>query len=238
PPERAAASSEDVIGGRKTVVRRVYLTDQMAKFGEWEHLRTVLRVESETFDARGRRTAHDHRYFIASLPVSRLTAKQWLRVVREHWGVENNCHHTLDTTFEENDRPWIEGDPRGMVIVALLRRLAYNLLTLFRSVTQRSTERRATPWLDILRWFYNAMISATDADLHELRHRPLARAPARPLRSLTDPPRRERSPHRAQARWQGCAARCADVVAYSSRATCEPVPIRVQPRGACPNAAL
>ena len=97
--------------------------------------------------------------------------------MRHHWGVENNCHHTLDTAFEEDDRPWIESDPRGMVVVALLRRLAYNVLTLFRSVTQRSDERRATPWLDLLRWFYNAIISATDADLSALRPRPLARAP-------------------------------------------------------------
>ena len=97
--------------------------------------------------------------------------------MRLHWGVENNCHHTLDTAFEEDDRPWIESDPRGMLVVALLRRLAYNLLTLFRSVTQRSEDRRATPWLDLLRWFYNAIISATDADLSELRPRPLARAP-------------------------------------------------------------
>lgn len=176
-PQSAAASSEDVLGGPRTVVRRVYLTEQMAGFGEWEHLRTVLRVESETFDARGRRIAHDNRYYIASLPACRLTAAQWLLVVRRHWGVENNCHHTLDTAFEEDDRPWIETDPRGMVVVALLRRLAYNLLALFRSVTQRSAEHRATPWLDLLRRFYNAIISATDADLSELRPRLLARGP-------------------------------------------------------------
>jgi hypothetical protein len=177
PQQSAAASTEDVIGGPRRVVRRVYLTEQMTGFDEWVHLRTVLRVESETFDARGKRTAHENRYFVSSLPASRLTAAQWLLVVRHHWGVENNCHHTLDTAFEEDDRPWIESDPRGMLVVALLRRLAYNLLTLFRSVTQRSDERRATPWLDLLRRFYNAIISATDEDLAELRPRPLARAP-------------------------------------------------------------
>jgi hypothetical protein len=94
-----------------------------------------------------------------------------------HWGVENNCHHTLDTAFEEDDRPWIESSPRGMLVVAILRRLAYTLLALFRSITQRSDERRGTPWLDLLRWFYNAIISATDDDLAALRPRALARAP-------------------------------------------------------------
>jgi DDE_Tnp_1-associated/Transposase DDE domain len=177
PWHRADASSEDLIGGPHTVVRHVYLTEQMAGFGDWEHLRTVLRVESETLDARGQRLAHDNRYFVASLPASRLTAAQWLLVVRLHWGVENNCHHTLDDAFEEDDRPWIKSDPRGMVVVALLRRIAYNLLTLFRSVTQRSDERRATPWRDLLRWFYNAIIAATDADLSALRPRPCAQDP-------------------------------------------------------------
>ena len=102
---------------------------------------------------------------------------QWLLLVRLHWGVENNCHHTLDTAFEEDDRPSIESSPRGMLAGAILRRLAYNLLTLFRSVTQRSDTRRATPWLDLLRWFYNAIISASDADTFALRPRALARAP-------------------------------------------------------------
>jgi hypothetical protein len=175
PPHRADAESEDGLGGRRTVVRRVFITEQMAGFDDWEHLRTVLRVESETLDAKGRRTAYENRYFVASLPTSRLTPKQWLLLVRLHWGIENNCHHTLDTAFEEDDRPWIESSPRGMLAVAVLRRLAYSLLTLFRSVTQRSEQRRATPWLDLLRWIYNAIIAATDADIASLR--PRARAP-------------------------------------------------------------
>jgi hypothetical protein len=177
PLERAAAETEDVIGGRRVVLRRVYITEEMTGFDGWEHLRTVLRVESETLDAQRRRIASDNRYFVVSMPASRLTPKQWLRLVRLHWGVENNCHHTLDTAFEEDDHPWIESSPQGMLAVALLRRLAYTLLTLFRSVTQRSDERRATPWLDLLRWFYNAIICAADGDVSALRPRALARAP-------------------------------------------------------------
>ena len=59
----------------------------------------------------------------------------------------------------------------------LLRRIAYNLLALFRGVTQRAQEKRKTPWRDVLRWFYNAIISATDADLSALRPRPRAMGP-------------------------------------------------------------
>jgi len=177
PSARAATETADILGGQRTVLRRVYITEEMVGFDSWEHLRTVLRVESETLHAKGRRTALENRYFLASLPASRLTAKQWLRLVRLHWGVENNCHHTLDTAFEEDERPWIESSPRGMLVVAILPRLALTLLALFRSITQRSDERRRTPWLDLLRWFYNAVISATDDDIAALRPRALARAP-------------------------------------------------------------
>jgi len=177
PPQAAAATSEDRLGGGRTVVRRLYLTEQMAHFGGWEHLRAVLRVESETLDARGQRIAYDNRYFVSSLPAVRLSASQWLLVVRRHWGVENNCHHTLDTAFEEDDRPWIESEPRAVVVVALLRRLAYTLVALFRSVTQRSDERRGTPWRDLMRWFRNALLCASDADIASLRPRALALGP-------------------------------------------------------------
>ena len=167
---RAAACSEDVVGAA-TVRRRVYLTEEMAGFFDWEHLSTVLRVESETLDKDGKQLAHESRYFLSSLPRSALTAARWLRVVRLHWAVENNCHNTFDTVFEEDDRPWIEASPRGALVVALLRRVAYDMLALFRSVTLRSTEHRAMPWRDLLRATYNALISTTAEQLDGLRLR-------------------------------------------------------------------
>jgi hypothetical protein len=167
---QAAAGSEDVTGAG-TVYRRVYLTEEMAGFLDWEHLYTVLRVESETTDRGGKRLAHESRYFISSLPRSALGDAQWLRVVRLHWAVENNCHNTFDTVFEEDDRPWIEASPRGALVVALLRRTAYDMLALFRSVTLRSAEHRAMPWRDLLRWMRNALISTTAEQLDGLRVR-------------------------------------------------------------------
>ena len=93
-------------------------------------------------NAHGQKKKHENRYFVSSLPPSRLTPAQWLLLVRQHWGVENEFHGTLDLAFEEDDHLWIEAHPRGAVVTALLRRVAYNLLTLFRGVTQRSKEKR------------------------------------------------------------------------------------------------
>jgi predicted transposase YbfD/YdcC len=164
------------IRGRYEVTRRLYLTTEMAGFLDWTHLQTTLRVESEMVDIEtGEVVEQDeddvNRYFIASLEGDRLTPSEWLRLVRMHWGVENNCHNTWDTAFEEDDRRWITADPKGAMNVMLLRRLAYNMLALFRSVTQRSEENRMTQWKDILRWVYNTLIAAQETELAGLRER-------------------------------------------------------------------
>ena len=62
--EQAMAQTEDALGGGRLCVRRLYATEELAGFGGWEHLRVVLRVESETLDAQGRRLAHENRYFL------------------------------------------------------------------------------------------------------------------------------------------------------------------------------
>jgi hypothetical protein len=170
-PNQAAASSVDVLANHRVVTRRLYVTEEMAGYMDFPGLRTLLRVASETHDGAGAALEHEERYLISSLPLERLSPEPWLRVVRRHWAIENNCHHTWDTAFREDERPWIKKDPQGMLVLMLLRRVAYNMLALFRSVTQRSEERRATPWKDILRWVYQALFSATAEDSAGLRTR-------------------------------------------------------------------
>src|SRR5450432_1461304 len=85
---------------------------------------------------------------------------------RRHWGVETS-HQILDTAFEEDDHPWIEACPRAALVVAILRRIAYTMLALFRTVTQRSEERRATPWQTLMTDLFVALISTTDLELRE-----------------------------------------------------------------------
>jgi hypothetical protein len=177
PASEADAVTEDV-SGANVVIRRLYITEEMAGFGDWSHLHTVLRIETETRTRDGHLVARDNRYRIASLSRVALSDPQWLRVVRLHWAVDNNCHHTFDTVFAEDDKPWIEDSPRGALAVLLLRRIAYNLMTLFRSVTQRSDERRAMPWADLLRGFAQALVALTEAQLQDLRARNNAVAPA------------------------------------------------------------
>lgn len=170
-PERAEAETVDVLNNNKTVTRRLYTIEKRPLI-RWNHLRTFLRVESETLE-HGKVVGHENRYFISSLERNVLTPKQWLLVIRNHWNVENQCHNTWDrkNVFDEDNHPWIESHPRAMVVLMLLRRIAYNMLELFRTVTQRSQEKRQTPWRDLMRWIYNTVIAATDAQTQTLRKR-------------------------------------------------------------------
>jgi hypothetical protein len=161
--EQADAVTEDHERGQR-VVRRIHLGEVTVDMDAWEHLRTVVRVETETFDANGTLLRRDERYLVSSLPRSRLTAEHWLLVIRRHWGVET-AHQILDTAFAEDDHPWIESNPRAALVVAILRRIAYTILTLFRSITQRSDERRHVPWKALLEDVFFALVSATDAEL-------------------------------------------------------------------------
>ena len=173
---QAVAETVDVVGNT-TETRRLYITDEMAGFLDWEHLQTTIRIRKEKHDIEtGKLLEKEDHYAISSLASDALSPAQWLYAFRAHWGVENQCHNTWDTAFTEDDNPWIEADPKGMVAVLLLRRMAYNLLALYRSVTQRSEERRQTPWKTVMRWVYNTLIAAQGVDLEGLRQRKVALA--------------------------------------------------------------
>lgn len=169
PVEQADAETQDSVRGT-TVIRRIYLGQAIDAPEGWTHLHTVLRVESRTMDGLGRCIAREDRYFISSLARDRLTPEQWMSIVRGHWGVETT-HQVLDVSLLEDDHPWIEADPRTALVVAVLRRIVYTLLTLFRSVTQRSEERRAVPWGRLLADIRDTLLTLNAAHLEGLRRR-------------------------------------------------------------------
>jgi hypothetical protein len=178
-PAEVVAQTTDALDKRTTVTRRLVLltVQQSWAYGDgkssaesvWQHARTFLRVES-VLTRDGVATRREARLFVSSLTRQALTPAQWLKVVRSHWGVESN-HHTLDTAFAEDDRPWIVANGNGMLAVLVLRRIAYTLLALFRSVSLRSQEKREMRWADLLRWVWSAIVAATDAHLEAIRPR-------------------------------------------------------------------
>jgi hypothetical protein len=176
--ENVVARTEDVLDNETTVVRslRLLRADPSWSYGDgktpeqsvWPHAKAFLSVEYVKVKDRVV-VERDERMFVSSYDPKRLTPAQWLLLVRSHWGVENNGHHTLDTAFAEDERPWIEADANGMLAVLLLRRIAYTLLALYRAVTLRSDEGRATRWKALLQAVRDVLIAATQDQLAGLR---------------------------------------------------------------------
>jgi predicted transposase YbfD/YdcC len=155
--------------GRAQVTRRVFLAACPAAPDGWEHLRTLIRIDTDTFDRLGRPNTESF-YYISSLAIDRLTPEQWLTVIRRHWAVET-VHQILDGAFAEDDHPWVLENPRLTVVVMILRRIGYTLLTIFRSTTQRSDHRRQQPWHCLLQRIRDAVLLATTPVLDRLRPR-------------------------------------------------------------------
>lgn len=87
----------------------------------WKSLHSLIKVSSQRQTSTG--TSLEDRYFISS---SKLSAKQLLKAVRGHWGIENGLHWVLDIAFREDEsRVRKDYAPENL---AILRHIALNLL--------------------------------------------------------------------------------------------------------------
>jgi hypothetical protein len=178
-PSEVVAQTVDVLDNHTTVTRKLVLLTVNQNWGYgngkgamesvWQHARTFLRVESVVTkdDVVTRR---DARLFVSSLEEKEITPDQWLRLIRGHWGVEAT-HNVLDIAFREDARPWIVANGNGMLVVLVLRRIAYTLLALFRSVSLRGEQKGEFAWASLMRWVWKAAVAVTEAHLEGLRPR-------------------------------------------------------------------
>lgn len=99
----------------------------------WVDLHTVVRVTAQrTVTNTGEiHESTESRYYICS--DEEPTAKRLQQAVREHWGVENNLHWTIDMAFREDESRIRTGHaPSNM---AVLRHIALNVI-------RQDTERK------------------------------------------------------------------------------------------------
>jgi len=88
---------------------------------DWLGLKSIAQVTCRRTE-RGRTTSAT-RYYISSLAGN---ARQILKVVREHWQIENNLHWSLDVSFREDDSRVRIGHAQENL--AAVRKLALTLL--------------------------------------------------------------------------------------------------------------
>ena len=83
---------------------------------KWKNLKTIGKVESI-------REMDEKRSFDQEM-----TAEEMSRIVRGHWGIENNLHWVLDVHFRE-DACKIKAE-KAMQNLSLIRKICYNLMKL------------------------------------------------------------------------------------------------------------
>jgi hypothetical protein len=173
------ATDDEIISSHEHIVRMLSLVElrpTRKNLTAWKHTRTALKVVNEHYKD-GVLKSTLTRYFITSAERGALPPDQWLKLVVMRWGVETS-HQILDKAFAEDDRPWITSDAQGALAVMLLRRVAYTIMTLYRSVTQRSEDNRETPFRKLLGWVRDALKWPNATELEGLRTRSFAVPPA------------------------------------------------------------
>jgi len=95
----------------------------------WQDLKSLIKVRTHTHRPDQEVVIQD-RYYISS--VRELTAQHAYELSRQHWSIENQLHWQLDVTFREDDKT-IQ-DPQGGQNMALLRKIALNLIQLDQSI--------------------------------------------------------------------------------------------------------
>ncbi len=122
------------VENRKAKAVSVAQLGGLYKQEQWAGLRTIVLVERVRH--LWNQTTHEVQFYLSSLPVD---AQLNGRAIRQHWGIENQVHWSLDVTFnEDKSRIRSLNSPQNF---ALVRRLALNAVnqetTLQRSLRQK-----------------------------------------------------------------------------------------------------
>jgi hypothetical protein len=149
---------------RGWIKRQLWLTEELAGWGNWTHLRQVWLVRVLARDGKhGPERILEDRLYGTNLVRGRLKPKHILDLVRAHWRIENNCFGRLDIEWKEDHGHWVRRQ-NGLPVVSLLRLLAYNLLQILHAVHLRSQAARQATWQQLRDWVRDALLWASPTD--------------------------------------------------------------------------
>ncbi len=119
------------------------LVEPLDPEGKWAGLVSVGMAEFMRVEKSGK-TSLERRYYLSSLS---LKAKEIARIIRGHWGIENQLHWVLDVQFNEDDsRIRKDNAPENFAIV---RQISLNLLNQEKTVKNgMKNKRKRAGWDD------------------------------------------------------------------------------------------
>ena len=121
--------------------RSIEAPEWLSGFSEWKNLKSLVMVES-TREIKDQKMT-EHRYYLASFAANAELAAQ---AVRNHWGIENTLHWSLDVTFREDDSRVRVG--HASENLALVRKMTHNLLQQEKSLKRGIKTKRLVAALD------------------------------------------------------------------------------------------
>ena len=84
----------------KRTCRIITAMEWICRIENWQDLQTLIEIKSErTIKATGVKETQIRHYISSAVS----TAKRFNEAIREHWGIENSLHWTLDVAFNEDN---------------------------------------------------------------------------------------------------------------------------------------
>jgi hypothetical protein len=98
--------------------RRLYTSDVLVGYSDWPGLAQVFQLERQVITKKTGEIREEVVAGVTSLPPARVDAARLLRLVRDHWHIENKAHWVRDVTFDE-DRTQVRCGNLPQVMAAL-----------------------------------------------------------------------------------------------------------------------
>lgn len=161
--ELATARCADKVNG--CVVEHVIWTESLPTgFSNWKHVRQRARIERRCTRLSDQKVTVGTRYIVTSLSAEEASPEQLLQLLVAHWRIENETHWTADARWDEDARrtPWTQ-HPVGLLVMAVLRAAAMNILAILRSLSRRTDH--PDPSSPTAKWYKPTWVSVQQAIL-------------------------------------------------------------------------